>query len=378
MTSTANDWESRLGRLADELVSAGKLRSPEWISAFRSVPRHVLVPKYFEQDTNGWTEISTADDEGLKTVYSNTALFTDVDDSGRGVSSSSMPGLMTRMLEMLDIADGDRILEVGTGTGYNAALLCARLGAHNVFSVDIDYVEDTRKRLLGLGFSPTLETRDGREGMPEHAPFDRIMSTVAVRTIPADWIGQVRDDGLILADIKLATTAGNLVLLKRRGEVAEGKFDRGYASFMGMRTPGAEEPSVTAPRTDYVSTSNTDLPAFPWENSVPWFLAHLTLPINVTVGKIFHDDGRDKSSILTGSDGSWARASVDEDDGHRTVTQAGPVRIWDAIESGFEAWEDADRPTWGRLGLTAMADGSNTVWIDEPTSIFRWDIEGSK
>ena len=77
-----------------------------------------------------------------------------------------MPSLMARMLEALDVRDGHRVLEIGTGTGYNAALLCHRLGACNVVSIDIDptLIVATRKRLAGLGHHPTLVVGDGTAG----------------------------------------------------------------------------------------------------------------------------------------------------------------------------------------------------------------------
>jgi protein-L-isoaspartate O-methyltransferase len=88
------------------------------------------------------------------------------------VSSSTKPDLMLRMLETLDVRDGHRVLEIGTGTGYNAALLSHRVGDHNVYSVDVDaeLVRLARERLAGAGYRPTLAAIDGEGGLPEHAP----------------------------------------------------------------------------------------------------------------------------------------------------------------------------------------------------------------
>src|SRR5262249_61868423 len=102
------------------------------------------------------------------------------------VSSSTAPGLMVRMLEALDVHDGHRVLEIGTGTGYNAALLAARLGDTQVFSVELrpDLTEAARQRLADTGYHPPLVTRDGGEGLAEHAPYDRIIATCAVPAVP--------------------------------------------------------------------------------------------------------------------------------------------------------------------------------------------------
>jgi hypothetical protein len=112
------DWEKLATALAEELTAVGKLRSPEWQAAVRAVPRHELVPVHYTMDphTGDWHAHHTADD--LARVYSNTALFV----LPGGLSSTSMPGLMTRMLETIDVQEGHRVLEIGAGTGYNIAL----------------------------------------------------------------------------------------------------------------------------------------------------------------------------------------------------------------------------------------------------------------
>ncbi len=101
---------------------------------------------------------------------------------GIAVSSSTKPDLMVRMLETLDVRDDARVLEIGTGTGYNAALLSHRLGEDRVYSVDVDaeLVGPARERLADIGVHPHLATLDGEKGWPEHAPFDRIIATCSV------------------------------------------------------------------------------------------------------------------------------------------------------------------------------------------------------
>lgn len=367
------EWQGRLDLLADELTAAGKLSTPGWQAAFRAVPRHVLVPEFHQQSRAGWTTVRAADD--MAAVYSNRALHTAVDQRGHGVSSSSMPGLMTRMLELLDIRPGHRVLEIGTGTGYNAALLSAYLGDECVFSVDIDYVDAARERLASLGYRPTLRRGDGADGMAEHAPFDRIMATAAVRAIPQAWVRQLRDGGRLLADVKLATSAGNLVLLHKDGSGASGRFDTGFAAFMAMRDP-RQQPAPSASMADPSAGehSQTALPARVWEQPVPWFLASFAMP-GMTYGLGFDESGRETTCRITGPDGSVAVVDSDPDEsGRRSVVQAGPRRVWDAIESGYAQWEDAGRPEWGRFGLSVPPTGPQVVWLDDADSAYRWPL----
>ncbi len=147
--------QERLTKLADHLVANGDLRSPEWRSAFLTVRRHVFVPRYWHDEEPGafparWRMVDRATKdhhEWLDAVYSNRTLATELSGvpaaSGEGMhpqvtSSTTMPGLVIAMLEDLDVRDGHQVLEVGTGAGYNAALLCQRLGDTNVTSMDID------------------------------------------------------------------------------------------------------------------------------------------------------------------------------------------------------------------------------------------------
>jgi protein-L-isoaspartate O-methyltransferase len=208
-------WTALAAALADELTAVGKLRSPEWQAALRAIPRHELVPVHYTLNphTGVWTAEQTADD--LPRVYSNTALFV----LPNGLSSTSMPGLMTRMLETLDVHDGHRVLEIGTGTGYNAALLYHRLGDEHVFSVDIEaeLVEVARRRLARLDYRPPWSPRTVRTACPSTRPTPGSSLPVRVPAVPWPWIQQTRGDGHILVDVKIGQQAGNLGLLQRRG-----------------------------------------------------------------------------------------------------------------------------------------------------------------
>jgi len=166
----------------------------------------------------------------LGAVYSDTTLITKVmpvplsralrPSTGTiYTSSSTVPSLVVEMLEELDVADGHRVLEIGTGTGYNAALLCARLGSAQVTSVDIDpeLVDLARERLAANGHTPTLAAVDGQAGYPQGAPYDRIISTCAVPAIPDAWLQQSTPGAVILTDVR-GSLAGTLTRLTVDGK----------------------------------------------------------------------------------------------------------------------------------------------------------------
>lgn len=391
-TSLGTEWPALARRLADDLEQSGKLSDPAWRAAVCAVPRHELVPDYFQQDSTGaWTRSDTTTDEGrrqwLEKIYSNSVLITALRQDTqppRVLSSSTQPGLMTRMLEALDIHDGHRVLEIGTGTGYNAALLCHRLGSANVYSVDVepDLIDTARERLRRLGFTPTLVAGDGAASLPVHAPFDRIIATCAVPAIPWTWVEQVPVGGAILTDLKIAQSAGSLVRVTRtRLSRAEGRFDPTYAAFMGLR-PQPGEPDRNPAWADRDATSverhvTTVDPQTPWNSMIVWFLAAFDLGPDISIGFTGSADtgtGRPPDVSVTTPDGSCARTSMDTtDSGGHDVIQGGPRRLWQIIETAHDLWNQLDRPGWDRFGLT-VTPGEQTVWLDHPDSLHRWPV----
>jgi protein-L-isoaspartate O-methyltransferase len=201
--------------LVDQLTRNGHLHDPHSRAAFTAVPRELFVPHFFapDHDRPGWRVVE-GDDEWRATLYGDTVLVTQFGGDDRAAdairrgepihalptSSSSAPSLMAAMLEALAIGDGMRVLEVGTGTGYNAALLSHRLGAANVTTVEVDADLSARARaaLTTAGYEPTLVVGDGAAGYEPNAPYDRVLATVAVPAVPAAWIEQTEIDALLL------------------------------------------------------------------------------------------------------------------------------------------------------------------------------------
>ncbi|PKW19853.1 methyltransferase domain-containing protein [Saccharopolyspora spinosa] len=376
-------WEPRAQALADELETRGDLTDPAWKAAVAATPRHVLVPKVYEQGTTGeWHSVDVASPSGLDRVYSPTTLITALANHGthhESISSSTKPDLMVRMLETLDVHDDHTVLEIGTGTGYNAALLTHRLGAERVFSVDLDaeIVDPARERLASIGLRPTLVTRDGAEGLREHAPFDRIIATCSVPTVPRAWCDQLVDGGLLLVDIKAGPTAGNLVLLRRDGDRLEGRFTDRWATFMQMRHHHEQPRSLHPPTDAGARTRTTKTPPDPWQhNREVWFLAHFTgLPNGVRHGMRFDPDTRQPTAgTITAPEGSHAFVMLEPTpDGAWSVTESGPTRLWQAVEGAHQMWRAAGEPGWPRLGVTVEAS-DQWAWIDDPHGEYQWSL----
>ncbi|GID27227.1 protein-L-isoaspartate O-methyltransferase family protein [Paractinoplanes brasiliensis] len=168
----------------DRIRQGGVHLSPSLAAAFAEVPREVFVPDGFQRRDGTWAK--PADPDFLDVVYSDDVLVTKV-EGGRPVSSSSQPSLMALMIETLDVRPGMTVLEVGAGTGYNAALLAA-LGAR-VISIDVqdDVVERARAALARAGVRDVrVELGDGYVGRPdEHV--DRVIVTVGIAGVSPRW-----------------------------------------------------------------------------------------------------------------------------------------------------------------------------------------------
>ena len=218
-------------RLVEKLVAAGAL-TDDWRSAFEAVPRHAFIPDLtWHQGTveGRWGLLHrhrTDDpDAWLTAAYDDDSITIQVDDGepsgpdGIGVlptSSASMPTVVAEMLAALDVRDGDRVLEIGTGTGYNAALLAHRLGAHHITSVEIDAaVADAAREALDLaGYGAvTVVTADGTQGFASRAPYDRVLSTASCQRVPYPWVEQTVPGGKVLTPWRNAYYPGGLVSL---------------------------------------------------------------------------------------------------------------------------------------------------------------------
>jgi protein-L-isoaspartate(D-aspartate) O-methyltransferase len=189
-------------RLVRELQARGSIRSPAVRRAFLSVPRELFVPEVVERS-------------GLEAVYRDEAIPTKFASDGAPISSSSQPAIMAEMLERLALAPSMRVLEIGAGTGYNAALLSHLVGpAGRVDAIDIDRdtAQRARRALRAGGYSVHVVVGDGRDGRPARAPYDRIIVTASSDTVPHAWFDQLADGGIVEVPLRLREAAGAHVI----------------------------------------------------------------------------------------------------------------------------------------------------------------------
>lgn len=240
MTPTTSE---RLRRaLAADLRRQGWLRSKAIEDAFRAVARERFVPEALA-------------DRGLKAVYRDESIVTKRTAQGMALSSSSQPAIMAKMLELLDVHPGDRVLEIGAGTGYNAALLehlTTRTGRVTSIDIDAEIARHARRALSETGTRAKVIVGDGRAGHPAGAPFDRIIVTASAQKIPAAWFDQLADGGRLVVPMNLRPSGGGIQAipaLQREGQTLT-SVETTWGWFMtlhgGDGGPTTREPSLNA------------------------------------------------------------------------------------------------------------------------------------
>ena len=177
-------------RLVAEVLETSGIRDERIAAALRDVPRHLFLPHLPPEE-----------------AYLDDAIVTKRDAEGQPISSSSQPAIMAIMLDQLDLAPGQRVLEIGAGTGYNAALIRHIVGPSGaVVSVDIeaDLVDRAREHLASAGYPDVVVVAaDGAEGYPPGAPYDRVIATVGVSDLAPAWLHQTGPDARIVVPLDM-------------------------------------------------------------------------------------------------------------------------------------------------------------------------------
>ena len=349
-----------IGSYVDGLVGRGVVRSAGVERAFRRVPRHRFVERFwvgrdsaYDVGADGWSA------EALGLVYADEALITRRDAEGNPTSSASQPSVVAMMLEALDLEPGMRVLEIGAGTGYNAALMAEVVGDPRLVTtidIDPDVVAQTRGLLAGAGYGAVaVVCGDGALGHAASAPFDRVVATVGCSDISWDWVEQMNPDGLLLVPLD---HGGSHPLVRLRvgatGRVA-GRIV-GWTGFMRMRgdleTSGpwaVRPPEVGGRAPDAVrrlfpalvraladSAAGADAEAEWWRMPSAWYDFHFFACL--CDGRAYR--GPEGLGLV---DDGGARAALIRRDG---------VRFWGG--SGLYAELEAAYTRWERLGAPAL------------------------
>jgi protein-L-isoaspartate(D-aspartate) O-methyltransferase len=213
-SNTGDSDEARAYRAALIRGLADEIKSEPVLDAMRRVPRHLFVPR-----------------ASLQQAYVDLPA-----PIGHG-QTISQPTIVAIMTEALELHGRERVLEIGTGSGYQAAVLS--LLASEVYTIEIvaDLAEEARARLAQLGYSNVhVRTGDGYRGWPEQAPFERILVTAAPDVMPRALLDQLADEGVLVAPIGPSSRTQRLLRYRKRGGLVSSE-DLGSVRFVPM-VPG--------------------------------------------------------------------------------------------------------------------------------------------
>ncbi|MFF3730197.1 protein-L-isoaspartate O-methyltransferase [Streptomyces sp. NPDC002476] len=203
MTVTV-DWVPMARALTADLRARGAIRSDAVAAAIEAVPRHLFITGHYAtgQHTPVTPDRPTAD--LLALAYADRGIMTHIpaDDAG-GFSSTSQPSIVAKMLEAAQLRPGMRVLEIGAGTGWNAALI-AHITKADVHTIEVSSLVagEASAALARAGAqSVTVHAGDGYLGHPGGGPYDLIVVTCGIARIAPAWLDQLAPDGCVLAPV---------------------------------------------------------------------------------------------------------------------------------------------------------------------------------
>ncbi|MEV0613631.1 methyltransferase domain-containing protein [Nonomuraea sp. NPDC050404] len=351
--------------------------------AFRAVPRHLFIPPVGLADArDDSTRVIDRDadpQDWMAAVYSDTVVVTQLDDgatdlraaAGDYTSSASAPSTVADLLHWLAVEPGHRVLEIGTGTGWTAALLSHLAGQDGaVTSIEVDQAvaEQAGKSLAAAGIAPRLVVGDGAHGHQEGAPYDRVHVTCGVRHVPYAWIAQARPGGVIVLPFRPGSGADHALRLTVTPDAtAHGRFP-GFASYMLMRSQRKLRPrAARRPEDKHWSATLVD------PRTVAYAPAGAGLAISAATGlaSVYaHDQDEDGPLCrLWLSDPadpySWGTVEWRPGENEYEVYQVGDRPLWDDVVDAYFRWVSWGEPGPERFGMTVTADGQR-IWLDTP------------
>lgn len=359
--------------------------STQWRDLLHEVPRDGFLPDVIWTDAPGRSYVPVSrtrdPDRWSALADGDVPVVTQVDDgqtTDAGVfpsSSISQPSVVATMLDALDVRPGHRVLEIGTGTGWNAALLDRRAGPDgSVVSVEIDeaLADAARSALAAVESRATVVVGNGESGYALGAPWDRLISTAAARHIPRAWLDQTADGGVVVTPWG-TDYCQTLARLTKRGDTASGTVTPGVA-FMRLRSqrrltanPDGVPLDISRADRSHAPVSGMDI-----YRMITAAEAAFTIGLHVPNCRLLWDEdargeGCHTVELHDAAGGSWSVIEADVPADRTTVYQHGPRRLWDEVLTSYRWWERTGQPRPDRYGITLTPTGEH-VWLDDVTN----------
>lgn len=355
--------------------------TPGWRPSFQAVSRQQFIPDTIWHESNGalqpvhrgrnpqlWLQLASGED----------FVITQVDDgnpAGPGdagdvpTSSVSMPRMVALMLRHLDVHGGERVLEIGTGSGWNAALLAHRLGADRMTTIEIDpdVAAHARDALVEAGFGAvTTVVGNGSLGHPPQAPYDRVIATASCHTVPYPWVQQTRPGGRVVTPWgSQYCNFGLLALTVHDDATATGQVVD-TAHFMRLRDQRFPHHAVSTTdeederaRLSHTSLHPADVYGIHQARGAVIAIGTRVLNCRASYNPPENDpDGEGVLWMVDHDSDSYARLQhAPGEPGPYKVYQYGPRPLWDEIEAAHKWWVELGRPDAQRWQFTVGPEG---------------------
>ncbi|MFG2210483.1 protein-L-isoaspartate O-methyltransferase [Streptomyces sp. NPDC048638] len=374
-TEQSPDATAARAAMVARLDTAGAIQPGPVRDALLALAREALMPQAYVRrsqddekpprwDLLDWTQPGHRP-ELINLLYSGNSVSIQHDGepiTGR-TPSSRTGGAMTSMsstlavtvdlLQELQLAPGQRVLDIGTGAAVTAAVACWICGDGGVVTLDRDahVTRAAATHLADIGLRPAAVTGEGDDGCAERAPYDRLLATYAVPWIPPAWVDQLAPGGRALANLTAASPSwpGLAVIAKTRSGRVEAELravefgHRLSHNFTRIFLSREFQNRIAAGEGAHAFRSRHAPPA---DADRAFWLALINLR-----GGLVRDWSADHLRIGAPACGSWLTARLDEDAGDWAVTVHGPRDIWDEIQRVATLWRAAGSPSGYRLHL---------------------------
>jgi protein-L-isoaspartate(D-aspartate) O-methyltransferase len=380
--------------LVDQLKEKGSIVSPSIEAAFRHIPRHPFIDHYYMQNRAGPTmkwNLVTLDqieqaDQWLTKVYTDDALITLMSERNQPTSSSSAPCAMADMLESLALCPGMRVLEIGTGTGYNAAILAYLTGdPHLVFTVDLypaltDKARARLDRVAGPGI--TVHTGNGLDGYAQAAPYDRIIATASWYRVPLPWLDQLRPNGIMVMNLRgRLGWCGFLRVVKTGSRRAACGIFTGGSEFMVLQeqeTPSASFISLITkytgrPVTEHFPVTRQDFDLQQLSHNPFLLVLQLTFPYLYQGWIKAETDIAPAMCLIDTISETLLKFCPTADSDAWTLEIRGDPRVWEGITKVWREWQSLNDPPLTDFAVEIDEKGQQFMLLPRVEDV-RWIV----
>jgi protein-L-isoaspartate(D-aspartate) O-methyltransferase len=379
MAITPSEASLRLIKAIEEVSPL----SPALRQVFLTVPRLIFVPRYYQRyEQPGQAMRWQLVEADAASVAQNEALVIRLDPATRlPTSSSSQPSTMALQLEALDLQAGQSVLEIGTGTGYNAALLIELVGpTGQVATIDIDaqLVQSARSRLTAVGQERIIVRHgDGIEGFPLLAPYDRIIATGSFRSVPPAWLEQLVPGGILVGNLVGNLASIFLRLVKREDGTADGVFlsleDKRYIELHNGSPLRHRFPREAWYEQVPYRTYTTDLRMRELlQHAAFLFFLQCERPDIQRYWRVPRGQGNALSVCLVTREHTGALMVQDGNEANTwTIYEYGATELWQQIKECYTRWEQFGKPTMASYTFACI---NGEQWVALPQSARQWRI----